>query len=630
MAHPLQGLQPCPSVKQTQSSPWSQSHRDAVPSPAEVPFLVPLTLSLPACLLCKRSEADPDICGEKLERCGLCAHMFCLFFASLLHHQRKERVGFLGILPKDILLAVNRMAQKRCFICDQSGATITCCKMNCHLSFHLPCAKEAGCVTQYITPYRSYCPAHRPQQAAEATPEPGTQCLICMEPVEDRQTFNTMVCPECKSTWFHRDCIQRQALSAGILSFQCPLCRGSQEFLVDMFTVGIRVPFREPLWEEGDAFRDLGVRHRQCNARECLYPGGREEAEEDGPWEMLLCCSCAAEGTHKRCSSLTDSTTSWECSSCAPLDTAPGNESELDIPDLGTQDSSSSTSPGPDLTQNGSCQQGQAPDPQGQRRTLRDRTHVPAPSAGRRQPRQRQSGTSRRQNRSRLQRQTTDQHGRSRTRRDRRRARSPGAGSGSSSKEVTETSHRRKRPRLQCQTPDPSGSSTSRCDRSRVRPPSTGSCSPNQEASGTCHRQNRSRLQRQTTDRSRRSRSRRDRKRARSPSAGSRSSSEEVTETSRRRKRPRLQRQTTDPSSQSRSRHDRSCLRRPSTGSCRSRQESSGGSRRQNRSRQRQNSDSSSLSRRPHDRSCRPAPSAGRRNPRQNTSRTSRRRNPRR
>ncbi|XP_071405752.1 PHD finger protein 7-like [Pithys albifrons albifrons] len=416
-------------------------------------------VSDPACLLCKRSEADPDICGKKLERCGLCAHMFCL--------QGNERVGFLGFLPKDILLAVHRLAQKRCFICGQSGATITCCEMECDLSFHLPCAKEAGCVTQYITPYSSYCPAHRPQQAVEATLEPGTQCLICMEPVEDRKTFKTMVCPECKSTWFHRDCIQGQALSAGILAFQCPLCRGHREFLMDMFNVGIRIPFRlvsfclahntggckswpctalggprsashrswkwhsgkgrdsparcqgrrsssvflfpvrKPLWEEGNAFRDLGVRHHQCNARECLYPGGREEAEEEGPWEMLLCSSCAAEGTHKRCSNLTDSATSWECGSCAPLDTAPGNESELDIPDLGTQDSSSSTSPGPDLTQNGSCQQ----DPPIGSTSPHDRSRVRPSGIASRTRSQEETGTSRRQNCSRLQRQTPDRPG---------------------------------------------------------------------------------------------------------------------------------------------------------------------------------------------------------------------------
>ncbi|NWI88358.1 G2E3 ligase, partial [Pitta sordida] len=203
-----------------------------------------------------------------------------------------------------------------CFVCGHTGATITCCDTDCDRSFHLPCAKEGGCVTQFLPPYRAFCPAHSPHQAVEATPEPGTHCLICTEPVEERKTYSTMVCPACKRAWFHRDCIQGQALAAGILAFQCPLCRDTLAFVLDMFVMGIRIPFREPSWEEDNAFADLDERHSQCNASECLYPGGREEAEEEGPWELLLCRSCAAEGTHRRCSGLTDSITSWECDSC--------------------------------------------------------------------------------------------------------------------------------------------------------------------------------------------------------------------------------------------------------------------------------------------------------------------------
>ncbi|NXM79245.1 G2E3 ligase, partial [Serilophus lunatus] len=97
---------------------------------------------------------------------------------------------------------------QRCLVCGQTGATITCCVPDSNLSFHLPCAKEGGCVTHFLPPYRACCPAHSPVQGAEATPEPGTQCLMCMEPVEDRKTYSTMVCPACKTSWFHRDCIQ--------------------------------------------------------------------------------------------------------------------------------------------------------------------------------------------------------------------------------------------------------------------------------------------------------------------------------------------------------------------------------------------------------------------------------------
>ena len=35
------------------------------------------------------------------------------------------------------------------------------------------------------------------------------------------------------------------------------------------------------------------------------------------PWQLLLCRSCAAQGTHRRCSNLSPRTTSWECNACA-------------------------------------------------------------------------------------------------------------------------------------------------------------------------------------------------------------------------------------------------------------------------------------------------------------------------
>ncbi|XP_023786469.1 PHD finger protein 7-like isoform X1 [Cyanistes caeruleus] len=274
----------------------------------------------PACVLCHRAEADLDICGDKLEKYGLYAH-FCLYFATLLFRQANKRVGLLGFLHQDSQLAVRRAAQKHCCVCGQSGATILCWKEDCNRWFHLPCAKEGGCITQYITPYRTYCLEHRPVQIMQVTPELDTECPICMEPVEDRQTFKTMVCPVCKRARFHRDCLQGQALCAGLLYFRCPLCRDHETFLVEMFVMGIQIPIRQPTSEDNNAFADLGERHGRCNARECLYPRGREEAEEEGPWELLLCSSCAAEGTHRRCSGLTVRTTHWECDSCAGLGT---------------------------------------------------------------------------------------------------------------------------------------------------------------------------------------------------------------------------------------------------------------------------------------------------------------------
>ena len=39
---------------------------------------------------------------------------------------------------------------------------------------------------------------------------------------------------------------------------------------------------RRPLWEESDAYESLLERHSRCNACECLYRGGREQAEREG------------------------------------------------------------------------------------------------------------------------------------------------------------------------------------------------------------------------------------------------------------------------------------------------------------------------------------------------------------
>ncbi|XP_059679409.1 PHD finger protein 7-like [Gavia stellata] len=298
------------------------------------------------CMLCRRAEADPDICGRKLEKEGLCAHVFCLFFANELYQQRLKELGLMGFLPEDIRRTIQRAAQKDCFVCGENGAAITCHETDCDRSFHLPCAVEGGCVTQFLPQYRSFCWEHRPEQAVEAAPEENTTCLICLDPVGDRKSYGTMVCPACKHAWFHRGCIQGQAARAGISCFQCPLCRDKEEFVLEMLTVGIRIPFRLPSWENSRAYAALYERHGRCDASECLCPGGREQAEEEGPWQLLLCCSCAAEGTHRRCAYSGNSTASWECNSYS------STASELAGPSTASQSGSgpSHDSPAPETS----------------------------------------------------------------------------------------------------------------------------------------------------------------------------------------------------------------------------------------------------------------------------------------
>uniref|UniRef100_A0A8D0F0S0 PHF7/G2E3-like PHD zinc finger domain-containing protein n=1 Tax=Strix occidentalis caurina TaxID=311401 RepID=A0A8D0F0S0_STROC len=164
-------------------------------------FPLAFALSPPACVLCGRAAADPDLCGHKLEKQGLCAHLFCLVS---LFQQRNKELGLMGFLPEDIRRTVERAAQK---------------------------------------------------------------------------SYHTM------------------AACAGIF-FQCPLCRDRDEFLPEMLTMGIRIPLR--------LVSSLIERHRRCDARECLFPRGRdhEPLYFPRPWQLLLCSSCAATGTHRRCSSL--------------------------------------------------------------------------------------------------------------------------------------------------------------------------------------------------------------------------------------------------------------------------------------------------------------------------------------
>ncbi|KFO95497.1 G2/M phase-specific E3 ubiquitin-protein ligase, partial [Calypte anna] len=268
------------------------------------------------CMLCGRPESDLDVCGPMLEAHGICAHAYCLLFASSLFEHAIERGPGRWDFPiENIRRVIEEAAETHCFVCGESKATITCQESGCDNSFHLPCAVEGECITQFFPPYRAFCREHRPESAVEAAPG-DTTCIICMEPVGDRQSYSTMVCPACRTAWFHRSCMQENAIHAGIVCFVCPGCRERDLFLLEMLTMGILIPLSLPSWITNDS-PELEERHSRCDARQCLCPGGREQVEEEGSWQLLLCCSCAAEGTHRACSNLGDSATSWQCAGCA-------------------------------------------------------------------------------------------------------------------------------------------------------------------------------------------------------------------------------------------------------------------------------------------------------------------------
>ncbi|NXM70742.1 G2E3 ligase, partial [Serilophus lunatus] len=216
-------------------------------------------------------------------------------------------------LVRDTRRVIQEAAKKPCFICRKMGATITCWETECDRSFHLPCAPQGECVTQFFGLYRSFCWEHRPQQAVQASPRQNT-CCICLDSVEDKISYKTMVCPACQDAHFHRHCMQRLALHAGT-RFHCPCCQDEDLFMMEMLTMGIRISKRPVSWESNHAVGPLDQSHRRCNASMCLCLEGREHTEEEGQWEQLLCRSCAAESTHRHCSSLED-ISSWECEGC--------------------------------------------------------------------------------------------------------------------------------------------------------------------------------------------------------------------------------------------------------------------------------------------------------------------------
>uniref|UniRef100_A0A803XM25 PHD finger protein 7 n=1 Tax=Meleagris gallopavo TaxID=9103 RepID=A0A803XM25_MELGA len=292
----------------------------------------------PVCVLCRRAQVNPDICGQTFASSGLCAHEFCLVFANGLLEWRCPVGGIFGFPIGAIQRTVQLAGQKNCFVCGETGAAISCAQTGCERSFHLPCAEDGECVTQHFGQHRSFCWEHRPRQAAEAAPSQNTVCVICLEPVGDSTSYHTMVCPVCKQAWFHRGCIRKHALHAATMRFFCPVCGGKRRFRSRMTTLGIQIPVRRPSWWDDAAYQPLRESHRRCDASACIYLGGRERAQEKGLWQLFICSSCGSEGTHWCCSFWAIGRNGWECDTCAGRGTAPRTNSEHASPSTSSQE----------------------------------------------------------------------------------------------------------------------------------------------------------------------------------------------------------------------------------------------------------------------------------------------------
>lgn len=195
------------------------------------------------CTFCGRGKVNKDVCGKLLSRAGITAHYFCMLFSSGLSQNGKtEKEGILGFLPDDIMQEVKRGSRLRCSYCKKVGATIGCVMKNCKRMFHLCCGKENQTLHQFFDTFSSFCQSHRPKQDCPCDVQSNIVCSICMTTLNTIPSNDTLRAPCCRNHWYHRECVQRYATSAGLYFFKCPLCNNKDEFQREMLIHGIYIP----------------------------------------------------------------------------------------------------------------------------------------------------------------------------------------------------------------------------------------------------------------------------------------------------------------------------------------------------------------------------------------------------
>ncbi|CAM5122354.1 unnamed protein product [Eretmochelys imbricata] len=283
----------------------------------------------PACVLCQRTDDCPEKYGEKrtYKEYSLTVHYYCLLMSSGIWQRGEEDEGVYGFLIKDIRKEVNRAAKLKCNICKKKGASIGCVAPKCKRSYHFPCGVQRECIFQFMEHFGSYCWEHRPVQKLPSDESRGSsQCTICLEFVEHFPMYNILKSPCCKNAWFHRDCLQYQALSAGVFFFRCTVCNNKDKFQNEMLRMGIHIPEKDASWElEENAYQDLLQRYQHCDARRCLCRNGRDYSKPDSKWEIKCCQCCGSRGTHLACSPIQSWEETWECLECRSIFAKSGN-----------------------------------------------------------------------------------------------------------------------------------------------------------------------------------------------------------------------------------------------------------------------------------------------------------------
>ncbi|XP_045489065.1 uncharacterized protein LOC110997799 [Pieris rapae] len=293
------------------------------------------------CCFCKRDVDDELLYGKLYAIGDIHCHYFCVLLSCCLIQHGKDDEGLFGFLYPDILAEVERSKKHKCSYCMKEGATLGCSKSQCRKQFHLPCGRNKNAVSMFHGNFKSFCQHHVPKQKlpnnilenikdrklkmkkskldndlSEDIQE--MVCVICYESVDAFPTIHTFWPPCCaRDAWFHRSCIQRMALSAGVHYLRCPLCNDKERFYEAVLSQGYYVPDRDASWElEQNAFAEIYERTIECSVPECECPNGRDNDLESGPWDIKLCLLCGNVGAHAHCAKLKGQI--YVCPTCLP------------------------------------------------------------------------------------------------------------------------------------------------------------------------------------------------------------------------------------------------------------------------------------------------------------------------
>ncbi|ALC48461.1 CG9576 [Drosophila busckii] len=276
------------------------------------------------CIFCLQPDGNELQLGEFYKRADVCVHHNCLYLTSNLVQRGRSRDGIIGFLLKDIKSEAQRVRSLVCRYCHRSGANIGCCIASCRSTFHTQCGIKNGAQNQFIGSYKSFCRHH--VIAYKERPTPDEPCNICFNPLlasgERFQLTKHLHGKCCMNGWYHKDCLQRYANTAGYF-FKCPLCNNMEQFR-NVAYWGISVPDRDAAWEQNDDYADQQEVPTDCTAVECKMPKGRAGSTS----QLLYCHLCGSNPMHPKCTNF--SSDNYCCNDCISIETDSDNEEELD------------------------------------------------------------------------------------------------------------------------------------------------------------------------------------------------------------------------------------------------------------------------------------------------------------